>query len=240
MRSLLILSILFFVPILALAESNQPAGTIINLNATEEIRLPNDEVVISFRVEKEGANADEIRRYVNRVSEAIQRRLKKESAVKLKTVGRNIQPMWKYPKHSQRVRTGWRMTQSGQVISSKLDAVPKWLDTIETEGAHLSSLQFRISSSASKKARDRLRLKAISSFRKKATGIAKGLNAEHFRIIQLNTSSQMPQPVIHRAEMAMMAKSADAPPPSLSAGESSLRITVNGTIQVPYIDFPVK
>ncbi len=240
MRSSLILSILFFVPTLALAESNQSAGTIVNLNATEEIRLPNDEVVISFHVEKEGANADEVRRDVNLVSEAIQRRLKKESAVKLKTVSRNIQPVWKYQKHSQRVRTGWRMTQSGQVISRQLDAVPKWLGTIETEGAHLSSMQFRISSSTSKKARDRLRLKAISSFREKAITIAKGLNAEHFRIIQLNTSSHMPQPVIHRAEMAMMAKSVDAPPPTLSAGESSLSITVSGTIQVPYIDFSVK
>ncbi|MDQ6982291.1 MAG: SIMPL domain-containing protein [Mariprofundus sp.] len=237
MRNLLILSILFFVPALALAENNQPAGTIINLSATEEIRLPNDEVAISFRIEKEGANADKIRRYVNRVSEAIQRRLKKESAVKLKTVSRNIQPVWKYPKHSQRIRTGWRMTQSGQVISSKLDAVPKWLDTIETEGAHLSSLQFRISSNTSKKARDKLRLKAIASFREQAIVIAKGLNAEHFRIIQLNASSHLPQPVIHRAEMA---KSAAAPPPSLSAGESSLSITVSGTIQVPYIDFPAK
>jgi len=225
---------------LADAGTLQPAGTRINLNASAEMQLPNNEVVILFRIMKEGTDAKMVRQYVNRLSGAVHKRLKHESGVILKTVSRTMQPVWKYPKNRQRVRTGWRMTQTGQVVSSKLDAVPKWLDAIETAGANLSSLQFRISRSTSKRAQTRLRLDAIAAFREKAAVIAKGLSAKSFRIIQLNTNSQAPRPVMYRAEMAMMAKSADAAAPTLSAGEGKLRVSVNGTIQVPFTDFPVK
>jgi len=111
---------------------------------------------------------------------------------------------------------------------------------IETAGAHLSGLQFRISSSASKQAQDQLRLKAIAAFREKAAIISKGLSAHQFRIIQLNTSSQAPRPVIYRSEMAMMSKSADAALPSLSAGEGKISVNISGSIEVPFADFPVK
>jgi hypothetical protein len=41
--------------------------------------------------------------------------------------------------------------------------------------------------------------------------------------------------------MAMMSRAAsDATPPALSAGEGSLRVTVSGDIELPFIDFPVK
>jgi len=217
-----------------------PPGTRINLSAMVETHIANDEVVINFRIEQEGKDAAAVRQYVNRVSSAVHQRLKTERAVKLKTVSRNMQPLWRYPKNSQRVRSGWRITQSEQVISHNLDAVSKWLDVIEAAGAQLSDLQFRISSSASKQTQDQLRLKAIAVFRAKAAVIAKGLSAQQFRIIQLNTSSQAPRPMMYRGEMAMMSKSADAAPPSLSAGEGKVSVNISGSIEVPFTDFPVK
>jgi len=235
-----LLSLFCLSPVQAQASDVLPTGTRINLSAMAETSLPNDEVALTFRVEKDGTNASSVRQYVNRVSGAIQKRLKHEPGVKLKTISRSMQPVWQYPKNRQRVRTGWRMTQTGQVVSSKLDAVPNWLDAIESAGANLSGLQFRISSTASKSAQDQLRLQAISLFRQKAGVIAKGLSASSFRIIQINTNSRMPRPVMYRAEMAMMAKSADAAPPSLSAGEGKISVTVSGSIQVPFTDFPVK
>jgi len=241
MRRLLILfSLIFLSPMAAQAADTKPVGTRINLSATAEAQLPNDEVVITFRIEKDGADANAVRQYVNRVSGAVHERLRHEAGLKLKTLSRSMQPLWQYPKNRQRIRTGWRMAQTGQVVSRKLDAVPDWLDAIEAAGASLSGLQFRISSAASKKAQGELSLQAIATFRQKATVIARGLNAGSFRILQLNTSSQTPRPVLYRGEMPMMAKSADAAPPSLSAGEGKLGITVSGSIEVPFTDFPVK
>ena len=240
MRYLLILSLFLFTPALAQAESNLPAGTRINISATAETELPNDELVITFRVEKEGKNANEIRQHVNRVTAAIQKWMKSEKGVKIKTTNRNMQPVWHHPKNKPRIRTSWRMTQTEQITSTNLDAVPNWLDAIETEGANLSNLQFKVSRNSSLETQAFLRLQAIKKFRAKAATMAKGVDAKSFRIIRLNTSSHMPQPIMYRAEMAMMAKAADASaPPVLSAGEGSVRVTVNGEIEVPFTDFPV-
>jgi len=227
-------------PGLAQAESRQPTGTRINISATAEAELSNDEVVITFAVQKEGKDADKIRQYVNRVTGAIKERLESEKGVKVKTTSRSMQPVWHYPKNQPRVRTSWRMTQSEQITSSNLDAVPQWLDAIEAEGAQLSNLQFRISRKTLLKTQNALNLKAIRLFRQKAKVMAKGLDAKSFRIMRLNTSAHAPQPMRLHREM-MMAKAADASaPPSLSAGEGSVRVTVNGEIEVPFTDFPAR
>ncbi len=214
------------------------AGTRVTLNAAVEVQLANDEVVVTFRIEKEGRDADAVRKYVNRVSGAVQQRLEKQPGVRLKTLSRTMQPVWEQAQNRKRVRTGWRMTQIEQVISRKLDAVPGWLDAIEDAGAHLSGLQFRLSAEASARARDRLRKHAVALFRRKAAVIAKGLGAKQFRIIRLNAATQVPQPVVYRAG-AMRAAAADAAP-SLSAGEGMIRVNIDGEIEVPFIDFPVK
>lgn len=242
MRYLLI-SALLLMPMLAQAQEETeyfPEGTRINLSASAEMLLPNDEVIVSFRVEKQGKDAEAVRSYVNKVSDAIEQRLKLEADVKLKTLSRSMQPVWQYPKNSSRVRVGWQMTQSGEISTTDLKAVPKWLDAIESAGAHLSSLNFRVSDAISKQAMASLRQQAIANFRSKAAGMAKGLDGESFRIIRLNTSGQAPQPRIYRAEMAMMAKAVDAAPPALSAGENKITVTVSGEIEIPFIDYPAQ
>ena len=235
------LSLLLFAPTLTQAEGLEPGGTRINISATAEAELPNDEVVITFRVEQQGKNSDEIRKQVNNISKRIQQRLQKERGVKLKTTSRNMQPVWHHPKNQPRVRTAWRMTQTEQVTSTNLDAVPAWLDAIENAGAHLSNLQFRVSRERARLTQASLQLEAIKTFRKKAAALAKGLDTSDFRIIRLNTSSHTPRPVMYRSEMAMMAKaSADTPAPSLSAGEGTIQVTITGEIETPFIDYPVK
>lgn len=240
MRFLLTLSLLLLMPLHAQAEAPQPAGTRINISATAESELPNDEVVISFRIEKEGKDANAIRQQVNRITSLIQKRLKKEQGLKIKTTSRNMQPVWHHPKNQPRIRTAWRMSQTEQITSNNLEAVPQWLDAIESEGAQLSNLQFKVSRKLSLQTQDTLRLQAIETFRSKAATLAQGLDATSFRIIHLNTSSQTPRPVLYRSEMAMMSKSADAGAPALSAGEGTVRITITGEIEIPFTDFPLK
>ena len=69
MRFLLIFTLLLFAPILAQAEGHA-TGTRINLSASANTRLLNDEVVIAFRVERQGRDAEAVRQYVNRVGGA--------------------------------------------------------------------------------------------------------------------------------------------------------------------------
>jgi len=225
-------------PMLVTAAAPIAAGTRVNLSATASMQLPNDEVVINFRVEKEGSNVELLRQAVNKITYAIQARLKQEAGLKLKTISRNMQPIWQQKPNQARQRTGWRMLQTGQVISQNLDAVPSWLDAIESAGAHLSNLQFRVSAKQSLLKQDQLRLQAIAIFKNKAAVIAQGLAAKSFRVIRLNTSSQTPRAMVYRSEMAMMARSSASGTASLVAGEGKLSVTVSGEIETAFIDFP--
>jgi len=204
-----------------------------------ESDIANDEVVINYRIEQESKDAKSVRQYVNRVSGLIQKRLKDVDGVTLKTTGRNMQPVWQHRPNKPRERTGWRMTQTGQVISKKLDAVPDWLAAIEDAGAHLSGLQFRISAATSQEVQGRLLLQAIAIFREKASVIASGIGASSFKVIRLNTASQTPRSPMYASDMPMMARSMkSAAAPALSAGKSLVKINISGEIETPFVDFP--
>lgn len=237
MKYLLLLSTLLFMPQVYAADI--PEGTRIQLSATAEAMLPNDEVVISFRIEAEGENADALRQQVNRTSSEVAARLKREPDLKLTTTNRNMQPLWEHPKNAPPKRIGWMLSQQGEITSTALDKVPAWLDAIEKSGAMLNALSFRVSRASSQTAETSLRQQALQNFRTQAAELAQGLDAPSFRIMNLNTNSRLPRPMLMRSEMAMMADHRAAAA-ALSAGESTLSISVNGEILVPSRDFPAR
>lgn len=234
--SIFIALILMMTPIARAGD--QVSGTHINLSATAESMAANDEVVVTFRIQARGTDATQLRQSVNRTATAIAGRLKQESGVLQKTINRNMQPTWKYPKNGERVRTGWQLTQTEQATSRNLEAVPHWLDAIEAAGAELSGLRFRLSDERARDLQSQLRMQAVAAFRKQATEMARSLDADSFRIVRLNTNSAMPRPVMMRAEMAMA--DSVAAEPALSAGEGKIGVTVSGEIELPFRDFPAR
>jgi predicted secreted protein len=236
MVRLLIFALMVLLSTPAVAE--EAKGTQVSLSAMAEQTLPNDEVVVRYRIEAEGPKADALRRQVNRISQAVSERLGREKDLVQTTTGRRMEPVWHYDNASRRqVRDGWRLVQDGQVTSTGLDAVPGWLDAIERAGAHLQGLSFRVSRKAENAARDRLRMQAISEFRARATVTARALGAASFRILRLNTNAMMPRPI---QPMMAMARAEKAPEPSLSAGQSRITVSVSGDILLPEKDYPVK
>jgi len=246
MKYLLILSLLYISPVYA-ADEPADKGALISLSTTSTLELPNDVVVVRYRIEASGPKADALLQQVNRISQAVHSRLKKEKGLKQATLSRRMEMLWRRESNplsstgsSKRVRDGWRLVQQEQVISSKLDAVLDWVDFIEKAGAHLDSLGFQISERVLKPATEKLQLQAIQKFRTKAGAVAKALDAKSFRITHLQTGSQMPTYNQHaKPEMMLMTARADAPP-SFNAGEGKLSVTVSGQILLPEKDFHVQ
>jgi len=242
MKYFIILFLLFVSPAWA-DENPKQKETLISLSATSSIILPNDEVVISYRMEATGTHANALRQKVNGMSQLIHQQLKGEKDIKQSTLSRRMEMLWRYDKiNSRQIRDGWKLVQVEQLVSSNLDTAPDWVDSIEKAGAHLNNLSFRISDASMKATRKSLRLQAIQAFRKKAGSFAKALDAASFRIMQLQTSQQRPVYPIRQAmpEMAMMSKSAGAPMPSLNAGEGKISVTVSGNIALPFQSYSIK
>jgi predicted secreted protein len=234
MKYLLILSTLLFIPF-AHAETSQAAGTRVSLSAAASQEAVNDELIVHYRISERGSNGKMLQQKVNALAQKIETRLKSEK-VKHKTTGRQLSPVSSDGVFSTRE---WEMVQSGEIRTEELEAVSGWLADIEATGAKLTHLQFKVSDAAYKKIEERLKLKAIASFRIKAATIAKGLSSKSFKIILLNTSGSAPV-MAYRQEKSysMLSKASSAP--QMSAGESTIKVSVSGTIEVPFKSFSVQ
>lgn len=230
--------LLFLLPGLLPAFAAEPLeGTRISLAANSSMNLPHDELVVLYRIEASGREAAGLRTKVNRMARAIHAKLGKEKGLKLTTLSRRMELLWRYDKVSRRqVRDGWKLVQREQIRSTNLAAAADWIDAIEQAGGHLDSLRYGFSDATLQQTRASLRLKAVAQFRQKAAEMARALDAKSFRIVNLQTAHDTPRyPVA--LEMGRM-KSADAAP-SLNSGEGRISVTVSGSILLPPKDFPV-
>ena len=233
---------LFLMPMLVCAFSFQGIakemqGTVVSLSAEATTEVPNDEVVVNFRVEERGKKLDALRKRVNQMSASIKKSLAKEKGVKLKTSSRRVNPVWK-PNQYNTVRDSWVVVQTATITSKNLGDVPRWLNIIEHAGAKLQNLSFRISDTLRRSTQEQLRVQAIQQFRIKAATVSKALDATSFSIRHLNTGNVFSPPPVYRGEMAMMSKSRSAAP-ALSSGDSRITVSVNGDIVVDQVKFKV-
>jgi len=231
MRYVLFLTMLLVTP----AWADEPAGTRVSLSAEAEAMAANDEVVVNFQILAEGPLTKPLQEEVNRISQAVDKRLAKEN-VKLKTTDRRMEPQWDR-QHARRI--GWRLTQSAEATSQDLDAVAEWVQAIEELGAQLQGVTYRVSSGTMRDMQDELRMQAVASFRQEATAMARALSVPSYRVISLQTSQSQPvYPVRGRMVMGMAMEAAE--PPAMQAGESRITVSVSGEIELPFRDFPAR
>jgi len=164
--------------------------------------------------------------------------LQSEKAVKLQTVSRSIVTLWDYPKQGPRIRKGWQMTQTSQIRTTQLKAVPLWLESIEEAGALLSGLSYQVSNPVLKETHKLLLQRAVADFRAKAAVLAKSLSVASYRIVHFDTSGSAPRVRRYQPAIAMMVKTSNAVPTALSVGENRITTTVNGEIVLPFKDLP--
>jgi len=240
MKYLIVLS-LFLTPAAWAGDAITDKGTHISLSASASMEIPNDEAVVQYRIEATGSNAASLRKQVNSINNDIQTRLKQEQGLKQTTLSRRMEILWRYDKlTSRQVRDGWQLIQREQIVTQELDAVPEWVNSIETSGAFLDSLNFRIADSTLESAQKQLRLQAMQQFRAKAASLAKAMEARSFHVLNLQTGQDVPTMPM-RAEMMMMRSAvADTVAPSLNAGESKTSVNISGTILLPEISYPVE
>jgi len=216
------------------ATENSSQNTTVTISTHAEQALINDEAVVRFHVSAKGNQPKDLQRQVNSMSQIISQRLAHEQGLHLTTANRFMQAMQHNDRQQHQRIDSWQLVQSSLVITSKLAAIPQWLEAIEQAGAHLDSLSLRLSDVHRDRANDQLLQQAISRFRHKATIIARSLGFEAFTIIRLHTimAPQSPRPIMQRVEMMSQ--------PSLTTidrGLSSLTVNISGTIELPSRSF---
>ncbi len=198
----------------------------IQLGANASMQVENDNLSAQLYVQREGNDLSKLADEVNlRISQAVDR-VKQVEGVALQTQGYQT-----YPVYQQQRLTSWRVRQSIRIESQDGAKLSQLLSELQSSLA-LESLQYNISPAQREAAEERLIGEAISAFQKRAALVTRQLGHTDYRLVEMNinSSGEPLQPVRMRA--GLMAMEASVAPPSLEAGSQTIRVDVNGTIEL--------
>jgi predicted secreted protein len=123
----------------------------------------------------------------------------------------------------------WALQIAGSVEGVDHKTIGGLVGTFQ-EKLQVKSMQFSVSDDRRRAVENRLIGRALDAFRERAGIIGTNLDAKGYRIVELNinTSSQRP-PVPYQARMAAMEAAA---PVVTQAGDSDVRVTISGTVEL--------
>ena len=96
----------------------------------------------------------------------------------------------------------------------------------------MDNLNFGVSEAKQDAIEKQLMLKASQSFQTQANSLAQAWNADGYRVVSVNLNAgnrYIPRPMIGYAKMEM---ASDATAPNFEAGNSTVTVTANGTIEL--------
>jgi predicted secreted protein len=134
-----------------------------------------------------------------------------------------------YPVHKDNVIKSWRGQQNLMLEGLDHKAIGRLVGTLQ-EKLQVKSMQFSVSDDRRRAVENRLIGRALDAFRERAGIVGSNLDAKGYRIVELNinTGSQRP-PVPYQARMAAMEAAA---PVVTEAGDSDVRVTISGTVEL--------
>lgn len=148
------------------------------------------------------------------------------SVVKAQTLDYRTNPVY----NDRKIRA-WQTRQSLRLESADNAALTRLLGQLQTRLA-IESVGYEISPAVRRDVEQRLTAEAIEQFSARAGRIAQSFGRGGYRLVNLNINSQGGQrpPVAFRGRaMSMQAEVAD---PSIAAGQQSIAVTLNGSIEL--------
>ena len=206
----------------ALAES----APTVDLSAEGHARAPNDLATAEAYVEYSGAEAADVAAQVNRSIAAALETAKAHPAVRVKTGGTSTWPVYA---NNARTISAWRMRSTLRLESDDIAALSTLAGVFQRTLA-IANLQLQPAPETLAKASDAAAVEAIAAFRQRAALIADALG-KGYRIKHLSINTQGQPAPMYRAR-AMAAEMVAASPAPIEAGDASVTVHANGTIEL--------
>lgn len=227
MRFTLIL--LLAISSLAFAHEGQVNYNQINLTATATGLVDNDTITARLFRQEQGTKTKDLADTVNKdiswgINEA-----KKNKDFKVQTRGYSTNPVYKKGTSSV---SSWQVRQEISIESKDMTALSEALSGLQTR-LNLSGLQYSVSPEKRSEAENGLISEALAAFKSRAKIIASNLGYSDYKIVNVNVNSSGGYSPYQRAAPRMeMAMSSKVAAPAIEAGEQSIQVNVNGTIEL--------
>ena len=196
----------------------------VRLQAEQSEAVSNDTMHVTLRTFAESRDPADLASTINRDMDWALQLAKSVEGVGFSTGGYQT-----YPVHKENVIKGWRGQQDLMLEGRDHAALGRLVGQLQ-EKLQVRSMQFSVSDERRRAVENRLIARTLDAFRERAGIVGSNLEAKGYRIVELNinTSSQQP-PMPYQARMAAMEAVA---PVVTEAGDSDIRVSINGTVEL--------
>ena len=196
----------------------------VRLQAEQSEAVSNDTMHVTLRTFAESRDPADLAAAINRDMDWALQAARSVEGVDASTGGYQT-----YPVHKDNVIKSWRGQQDLILEGRDHEAIGRLVGKLQ-DRLQVKTMQFTVSDERCRAVENRLIARALDAFRERAGIVGSNLEAKGYRIVELNinTSSQRP-PVPYQARMAAMEAAA---PVVTEAGDSDIRVSINGTVEL--------
>jgi predicted secreted protein len=211
------------------AQDQAALFNLVSLSGQAEREVANDTLTAVLAAQSEGSDPAALAETVNRAMRDALRLAQAYRGVKSSTLNYQTWPV--YDK-ARVVR--WRVRQELRLESGDFAQATELIGKLQsgTPGnLQLTALSFGLSAELRRQTENALIAEALRAFHERAAIVRDVQKAKGYRVKELQIGGGA-QPRLYSAPRAAMAAGAQASPPAVEPGASSLQISVSGTIQL--------
>ena len=209
------------------AHDTQPEFNRVSLTASATREVENDLLVANLYAEHQAQKQQDVANHVNKAIRWALERAKKETGLKVQTTQYNTSPLY-----NKQIINGWRARQGIRLESTDSAALSELIGELQ-ERLLVASINYGVSKAARDSAEEELTDEALQMFMQRADKIARTLDRNGFRIVQIhvNTQGGRPVPVSYASRQFARAEAVDAAP-AIEGGVQNVTVSVNGTVEI--------
>lgn len=208
---------------------NAAPAQILHLSASAQTEVPQDWLVMSLSVQKEGLLAPWVQNQLNTVLAAalsVAAPLAQPERLEVRTGSMNVSP--RYGRDGK--IHGW--TGSAQLVLQGKDAEQITALAARLQDLTVSQIDWMLSSDQQKEAEARIQAQAVERFRAKAQVLAQQFGFASYSLHEVRvTAQEASEGIMPRMAVAQMDAPPASPVPTL-AGKSRVVVNISGSIQL--------
>lgn len=202
----------------------------IQLQADASREIANDQMQVSMYIEKNHKQPTVLATEINQAMNQALTLAQKYPTVKVETGSQTTSPV--YDTDNRKLKE-WRSHAQVRLQSTDFKATSALMAELQ-QSFQVQSLNFTVSDTQRKKVENELMIEASKNFQQRAQSLAQAWNKSGYQVvnIHINTSQYHAQPRVAMAMMKNTAMADSVPEQNMATGESSLNVSVNGSIQL--------
>jgi predicted secreted protein len=199
----------------------------VSYNVTEQMEVNNDEVTIVMSADRDGQDATKLANEINKILTTANTTIKKFTKVKSSTSDYSIRPVYNSGKRLDH----WRGAASILLKSTDIKAMVGLVQELQST-LRIKSTRYNVSAERKDKLETGMIDAALEKFNQRATLVSNSMGFKKYRLVNvnINNTGRAPRPV-YAMQASSLAKTSNSAP-VFESGQSTLKITVSGTIEM--------